>query len=348
MGVAVLLAGTLLISPDLIAAPAPRSLVPLAVMVCSFAAMAVVSWRELYLYWVSHHRAFLVASLAAAFIALTSSVWMGRQPFSIGWWTVHVLDIAGVLGVLGGLWFAPQLRRAVVEVLEPVLVRDPLAALEIGLAPVVHDFVADLERKDQITRDHVVRVGELAGRTAEALHLPAIRLRHTVLGALLHDIGKISIPDAVLTKPGRLTDDEYHEIQRHTVLGAEMLQAVPSLADVAPIVRAHHERFDGTGYPDRLANDEIPLEARIVAACDAYDAMTNTRHYREGMGHERAAAILGEHAGSQWDPVVVEIVTRCIARDAVGIFDDVGYTTTAQAPCACLDALPKLAQTQFA
>lgn len=342
---AVLLATMLLIRPDLVPAPAARSAVPITVMLVCFSAMAALSWRELRLYWISQHRAFLAAALAVSFIALTSTVWMGRQPFTIGWWVVHALDVTGVFGVLGALWYAPGLRETTLEVLQPVLVRDPLAALEIGLAPVVHEFVAALERKDHITRDHVVRVAELAGRTGEALHLRPLRLRHVILGALLHDIGKLGIDDTVLSKPGRLTADEHAHMQCHTVIGDELLRAVPSLVTVAPIVRAHHERPDGTGYPDQLAGDAIPLEARIVAVCDAYDAMANTRHYRQGMGHDRAVAILHEHAGTQWDGRVVATVTTVTANDSEGIFDTVGHPQDDEVvACGCVDALPPSVQ----
>jgi len=340
-----LLAATLLVRPDLIAAPASRSVVPIAVMVACYSAMISLSWRELRLYWVSQHRAFLGASLAVLSIALTSTVWMGRDPFTIGWWTVHLFDVCGVFGVLGGLWCAPRLRAGVLKVLEPVLVRDPLAAFEIGLAPVVHEFIAALERKDQITRDHVVRVAELAGRTGEALHLPIERLRHVMLGALLHDIGKLGIGDDILTKPGRLTDDEYTEIQRHTLIGDELLRTADGLFPVAPIVRAHHERLDGHGYPDQLAGDAIPLEARIIAVCDAYDAIANTRHYREGLGQDRAVAILREHAGSQWDAQIVETVIAVTAQESIGVFAHVGHTDPRDpAGSCCVDALPSSVQ----
>ena len=346
---AVTLAATLLVRPDLIPAPPARSAVPIAVMLGCFSAMAAVSFRELRLYWISQHPAFFAASLAIGFIALTSTVWMGRQPFTIGWWVVHALDVIGVFGVLGSLWYAPRLRDTVLDVLQPVLVRDPLAALEIGLAPVVHDFVAALERKDQITRDHVVRVAELAGRTGEALRLPSLRLRHVILGALLHDIGKLGIENDLLSKPGRLTADEYAQLQRHTVIGDELLRAVPSLVPVAPIVRAHHERPDGTGYPDQLARDAIPLEARIVAVCDAYDAMANTRHYRQGMGYDRAVAILHEHAGTQWDSRIVATVAAVTEHDSVGIFDTIGHPRAeTNAACGCVDALPESVQALFA
>lgn len=165
------------------------------------------------------------------------------------------------------------------------------------------------------------------------------------MGALLHDIGKLGIDDSVLMKPGRLTSDEYALIQHHTIIGAELLRAVPSLAAVAPIVRAHHERLDGNGYPDRLVGDAIPLEARIVAVCDAYDAISNTRHYRQGMGHDRAIAILHEHSGTQWDTRIVETVANVTARDPVGIFDTVGHADPA---CSCADALPESVQTLLA
>jgi HD-GYP domain-containing protein (c-di-GMP phosphodiesterase class II) len=258
----------------------------------------------------------------------------------VGWWAVHVLDITGVLGVLGSLWLAPRLREAARTVLGPALARDPLVAFEVGLAPVVHELVAALERKDQLTSDHVVRVGELAGRAAEAMHLPAPRTRTTILGGLLHDIGKLGIDDAVLPTPGRLTADEYRAIQRHTVIGDDLLRAVPTLRAVAPIVRAHHERPDGAGYPDGLSGDAIPLEARIIAACDAYDAMTCTRHYRQGMSNDDALAVLREHAGAQWDRTAVEVVARAAPRGTAAVLDAVGHAG-GPPTCVCPDALPE-------
>ena len=234
----VVLAALLLARPNLIAAPAPRTPVPIVLMLVCFAAMVTLSWRQLRLYWISRHPAFLGASLAVCFIALTSTVWMGRDPFTLGWWVVHALDVCGVFGVLGGLWCAPTLRNSVLDVLEPVLTRDPLAAFEVGLSPIVHSFIAALEHKDQITRDHVVRVAELAGRTGETLGLSAVRLRNVMLGALLHDIGKLGVADEILTKPDRLTDDEYRAIQRHTLIGDELLRTSYALTAVAPIVRA--------------------------------------------------------------------------------------------------------------
>jgi HD-GYP domain-containing protein (c-di-GMP phosphodiesterase class II) len=137
-------------------------------------------------------------------------------------------------------------------------------------------------------------------------------------------------------------------MRRHTEIGARHLSAVPLLAPAARFVRAHHERVDGGGYPDGLAGDAIPLEARIISVCDAYDAMANTRQYRRGMGAERAEAVLREHAGSQWDPDVVAVAVR-VLREIDGrnpAFDNVGRgvtdVDTGFDGCVCADALPAL------
>ena len=176
------------------------------------------------------------------------------------------------------------------------------------------------------------------------MRLPALHLHLLGLGALLHDIGKLHIDDAILHKPGRLEPSEYEAMKRHTVTGEALVRESVVLSDIGPIVRGHHERIDGKGYPDGLVADEIPLAARIVSVCDAYDAMANTRQYRTGMGNDRAVAILQEHAGSQWDAAVVEALIQSLARmhklssslEMVGRSDSVEVEQF----CGCDDALP--------
>lgn len=124
--------------------------------------------------------------------------------------------------------------------------------------------------------------------------------------ALLHDIGKISVPKKILNNPNRLTDEEFEKIKKHPVMGYNMLKFIPGLKEVAKIVRHHHENWDGTGYPDKLAGNDIPLGARVVAITDSYHAMTSDRPYRKGMPKEKAIQILKEGAGTQWDPELVE------------------------------------------
>ena len=187
-------------------------------------------------YRLSRHRSALAASFGLVLLAATGLVWLGSPVFSVGWWLVHVIDIAGVFAGCWGVYRSHRLQESIVDVLAPVVALDPLVALEVGLAPVVHRFVAALDAKDPITRDHVVRTAVLAVRVGQRIGLPARRLREVGLGALLHDIGKLDVPDAVLTKPDRLTPDEYRAMQRHTIAGDELVRAVPALVTIAPLV----------------------------------------------------------------------------------------------------------------
>ncbi|CAM4517901.1 HD-GYP domain-containing protein [Paenibacillus typhae] len=162
-----------------------------------------------------------------------------------------------------------------------------------------------LDARDSYTAGHSLRVaeysviiGQLAGLTGQSLD----DLRKS---ALLHDIGKIGVPDNVLFKEGNLTDEEFDQIKSHPVLGENILRQIEPVEKMAPYlggVRSHHERYDGKGYPDGLAGMDIPLHGRIIAVADAYDAMTSDRPYRKGMDHEQALAILEKGRGSQWDP----------------------------------------------
>jgi diguanylate cyclase (GGDEF)-like protein/putative nucleotidyltransferase with HDIG domain len=162
-----------------------------------------------------------------------------------------------------------------------------------------------LEAKDSYTAAHADDVADLAVNVARRLGLEEDELRVVRYGALLHDIGKIGVRSEVLKKPGRLTAEEFEEIKQHTVIGAKMLERIPFFAPVQPIVRSAHERWDGRGYPDGLAGEEIPLGARIVCACDAFHAITSDRPYSKARSVEEAAAEMRRCSGSQFDPWVV-------------------------------------------
>ncbi|HEX6458684.1 MAG TPA: HD domain-containing phosphohydrolase [Thermoleophilaceae bacterium] len=163
-----------------------------------------------------------------------------------------------------------------------------------------------LEAKDSYTAAHADDVADVAVGVSRRLGLEEEELRIVRYGALLHDIGKIGVRSEVLKKPGRLTGAEFEEIKQHTVIGAKMLERIPFFAPVQPIVRSAHERWDGRGYPDGLAGDEIPLGARIVCACDAFHAMTSDRPYSKARSAEEAAAEMRRCSGTQFDPRVVE------------------------------------------
>ncbi len=173
-----------------------------------------------------------------------------------------------------------------------------------------------LESKDAYTAAHARDVAELTERVGERLALPDGEIRNVRYAALLHDIGKISVPSEILAKRGPLEDHEFDLMKRHTLTGAAMLERIPFFESVHPLVRSAHERWDGHGYPDGLAGEEIPLGARIICACDAFHAMTSTRPYRPAMPLHEALAELERNAGTQFDPAVVDALLRALEDEA--------------------------------
>lgn len=170
---------------------------------------------------------------------------------------------------------------------------------------VVRDLAEALDLRFSGSARHSETVGRYAEMMAVELGIPQERVARVRLAGILHDIGKVAVPDAILHKPGKPTEEEWATIRRHPELGAQILEH-PSLADVRRWVAAHHERPDGKGYPLGLSGTAIPVEARILAVADAYEAMTSDRSYRASIGHEAARAELQRFAGSQFDPAVVE------------------------------------------
>jgi diguanylate cyclase (GGDEF)-like protein len=187
--------------------------------------------------------------------------------------------------------------------------------LEKTFLSTVEALANALEAKDEETSSHTRWITDLALRVGRELGLDAQALKRVELGALFHDIGKIGIPASILAKPGPLTDDERRLIETHPELGERILAPIDQLELVRPIVRACHERFDGSGYPDGLEGEDIPLEARIIFACDAFHAMTSDRPYRNRLPLEEARRRLEDGAGSQLDPRVVEACLRVLAAD---------------------------------
>jgi two-component system cell cycle response regulator len=173
-----------------------------------------------------------------------------------------------------------------------------------------------LTAREPSLETHSTQVATLAVAVGARLGLTAEVLARLEQVGLLHDIGKIGIPDAVLAKPGPLSDAEWKFIRRHTVIGERILAASPALTGVARIVRSTHERMDGTGYPDGLSGEAIPIEARVVAACDAFSAMTSERSYSPTMSEADALAELERCAGSQFDPRVVQVIGEVVGTSA--------------------------------
>jgi two-component system cell cycle response regulator len=178
-------------------------------------------------------------------------------------------------------------------------------------------LVQALREREPDLHDHLSGVAGHAIAVARRLGLAAEQIDEVARAAELHDIGKIAIPDEVLHKPGPLDRDEWMLMRQHTIIGARILAAAPAMRPVAAIVRSSHERWDGSGYPDGLAGERIPIGARIVAACDAYDAMRSERAYKAPLPPAAALAELRRCSGTQFDPAVVEAFAAVLAETPV-------------------------------
>ncbi len=215
-----------------------------------------------------------------------------------------VLLIAPLFAVLR--WFSQERHARLEQLVE-------LNDAYRGTALVLGDVV---EADDAYTGEHCKGVVRLALDVAEELGLDAEERRNVEFAALLHDVGKIAVPKEIVNKPGKLDEREWAIIKTHTLEGQKMLERVGGfMREVGEIVRSHHERWDGGGYPDGLRGTDIPLEARIVSACDAFNAMTTTRSYRRAMPLAAAIAELHDNAGAQFDPRVVEVLIQLVEPD---------------------------------
>ena len=174
-----------------------------------------------------------------------------------------------------------------------------------------------VDAKDAYTRGHSERVGVYASKIAREMGFTKEFIERVYIAGLLHDVGKIGIRDAIITKPGKLTEEEYEEIKRHPEIGAKILEPVDFLADIAPCVRHHHEWYDGStlGYPDRLRADAIPLPSRIILVADTVEAMTSDRPYRKALPIDRVVSELNKFSGSQFDPACAEAFLRLLDRE---------------------------------
>jgi HD-GYP domain-containing protein (c-di-GMP phosphodiesterase class II) len=179
------------------------------------------------------------------------------------------------------------------------------------LFSLVRCLTASLDARDPYTWGHSERVARIAVRLGEQMRLTESARSELYLGGLLHDVGKIGVPDETLRKPGALTPDEMALVQQHVLIGDAIVAHVRQLAHLRPLVRSHHERWDGRGYPDRLSGECIPFPARILAVADSCDAMMSDRPYRKALPREQITDILADGAGKQWDPAVIAAFLPC-------------------------------------
>jgi len=197
------------------------------------------------------------------------------------------------------------------------------ARVEVGHLDRFGSLLASLARtqaaRDPAMHEHAQRVRRYAVALAREVRIADGRMIEAIdMAALLHDIGKLGIPDRVLQKPRPLTREEYEQVKQHAVIGGELLSAVPFEGPLMLIVRHHHECWDGTGYPDRLRGDAIPLGARVLAVADCYDALTSDRPYRVALSHETAIGIIEERRGTMYDPDLTDAFLKIVQRQRTG------------------------------
>jgi HD-GYP domain-containing protein (c-di-GMP phosphodiesterase class II) len=219
-------------------------------------------------------------------------------------WLYHLQLIAGFFAILWGV-VVEYSRGRTVKSFANLAVSDAVEQLRSGYAEPILALSAALEARDGYTLGHGDRVAAMSVLIGQEMRLSAPRLRGLAAGALLPDVGTIGIPDAVLHKGGRLTEEEFAVIQEHPDRGFQILRYTFGNEGETHVVRHHHEKWDGSGYPDGLAGEAIPLEARIAAVADVYDALRSNRAYREPMTPDAAREVIRESAGSHFDPACV-------------------------------------------
>jgi len=208
-------------------------------------------------------------------------------------------SVSAALGIADGRMYVAKSRRTIVQ----AQTRDAVLKM--------------LHERDPALHEHLRAVARMAAQVARRLGLDGESSEQVARAAELHDVGKIAVPDAILHKAGKLDPEEWRFMRQHPIIGERILRTAPSLAPIAPLVRSAHERWDGSGYPDGLRHAEPPIGARIIAVCDAYDAMRAPKPYRDGFSHERAIAELRRGAGKKFDPDVVEALCAVLGEEAM-------------------------------
>ncbi|HYY45693.1 MAG TPA: HD domain-containing phosphohydrolase [Candidatus Angelobacter sp.] len=251
---------------------------------------------------------FRTGAAIALFTAITATL-----PLFIDGWDSYYARMVVVLAVSTMLcaYISAQVRQALLKESERRRQQQ-----EESYVATIGALAAALDAKDRYTEAHSRETAQLAVNVGKRLGLQADHLRLLEYGAMLHDIGKIGIPGYILQKPGPLTPEEFAIMREHPVIGERILAAVPFLAPLGPIVRAEHERWNGTGYPDGLKGEEIPIQARIIHACDAFHAMASDRAYRKALPLDAIIAEFRKETGQQFDPRVVEVMLELIVQEA--------------------------------
>ena len=296
--------------------PAPASTTAIVALAVGAALFAVLVLRTLKTYLLTRRAADLAVVVGVAWLAAALPAALLLSFMDLGWWLGHLFELAGI--VIVGTTVAVDLHRSVQSrsLVGDLRAAELVAQEEAFLGARVHALTQLLADKDASTEEHTRRVALRAVQVGEELGLAPGRLRALAIGGLLHDIGKLSVPERILKKPGALDDDEFAAIKLHPGRGVKLLRELggfgPAIHD---LVHSHHERLDGKGYPRGLSESELSLDTRVMTVCDVYDALVSPRVYRDAWTHEDAVALLHKDTGTAFDDRCVAALERVLARE---------------------------------
>jgi HD-GYP domain-containing protein (c-di-GMP phosphodiesterase class II) len=298
--------------------PAANSGLAIGVLVFGLALFGVLVMRAARTFLLTRRVADLLVVIGIAWLAIALVAALTMTSQELGWWLGHMFELDGILIV--GIPVALDLAHAQGSQSRPLAgdlhAADLVSAEEVFLGSHVRALTVRLATKDAYTEQHTRRVALRAVQIGELLGLSTSRLRTLAIGGLVHDIGKLSVPDGILKKPSALDADEYEVIKRHPEWGAKLLDELGGFsAQVRSLVRDHHERLDGAGYPRGLSAVDIGLDTRILTVCDVYDALITSRVYRPAWTHEEAMSLLRADTGTAFDERCVSALEKLLETE---------------------------------
>lgn len=297
------------------AVPEPRSLPALAALAVGLGFYGLVAWRAACTYRLTRRFTDLLVVVGVAWLAAALAAALLLAWWQLGWWIGHGLEVLGIAAV--GISVAIDLRRSAQS--RPLVgdlgAGELVAAEEAFLGAQVRALTRLLAERDVSTEEHTRRVALRAVEVGEELGMSPERLRILAVGGLLHDMGKLSVPDEILSKPGALTPGEYEAVKEHPENGRRLLAELGFGAEVQRLVLDHHERIDGSGYPRGIEDGALDLETRILGVCDVYDALVSPRVYRDAWTHAEAIRHLRGAARGQFDQRCVAALERVLERE---------------------------------
>jgi putative nucleotidyltransferase with HDIG domain len=297
------------------AVPEPASTPAWIVLVLGLAFYGALGVRAARTYLLTRRFADLAVVYGLVLLAVSLFPGLLMRYYELGWWLGHAWELIGI--GLVGVPVALDLHRGAQSrpLAGDLRASELVSAADAFMGPTVRALLVRLAHKDDYTAEHTRGVALRAVQVGEELGLAPVRLRELAIGGLLHDVGKLAVPDRILQKPGALTDQEFDVVKQHPELGSKLVRELGFSERVAALVLDHHERLDGSGYPRGLGAPDLDVETRILAVCDVFDALLSQRVYRDAWTLGEALELLGRESGRSFDSACVDALERVIARE---------------------------------